>query len=48
MEEEEEEEDREEEACIMPSCDWPLPYQQGRAKVRDWWGRSYRLIIKPL
>lgn len=44
----EEEEDREEEACVMPRCDWPLPYQRGRAKVRDWWGRSCRLIIKAI
>lgn len=30
----------------MPSGDWPSPCQQGRAKVRDWWRRSCRLIIK--
>lgn len=42
-----EEEDGEEEACALPSGDWLSPYQRGRAKVKDWWGRSCRIIIKP-
>lgn len=46
-EEEEVEEDKEEGARVMLSSDWALPCQQGRAELRDWWGRSSRLIIKP-
>lgn len=35
------------EARVFPSGNWQSPYQRGRAKVRDWWGRSCRLIKKP-
>lgn len=43
----EEEEEVEEEACAMPCCDWPLPYQRGRARSETGKGGA-RLIIKAL